>query len=150
MTEPRKDSAGILIEPGDIVASFPKGGGMEIARVNKVFPSGRVTGKVASTRNKYAYEEGAPDIKTMRTGRRLKPDVAARPHQLGRWYSMDDYEEYEYEDVHKDYSVVGKVHYWTNKQLADIGLLIIKKADGRCLVDLMAEANRDWDAEVPE
>lgn len=149
MSKPRTDSAGNLVERGDIVASFPKGGGMEIARVNNVFESGRVTGKVARVRNKYAHEEGAPDIKEMRAGRRLKPEIANKPRRWGQYYSTDDYEDYEYEYIHKDYTVIGKVHYWTNKQLADIGLLVIRKHDGTKVVDLMAEVNRDWDAEVP-
>lgn len=147
---PRKDSSGRVIQIGDIVASFPKSGGYQIAQVTGIFESGRVTGKVACVRDKYAHEEGAPDITETRTGRRLKPEIAAKPRRWGQYYRFDDYEEYEYEYTHRDYTRVGKIHYWRKKQLADISLLVIRSADGTDLADLMKDVNQNWNAEVPE
>lgn len=147
MSKPRTDNTGRVIQIGDIVASFPKSGGYEIAQVTGIFKSGRVTGKVPSTRSIYAYEQGAPDVKTMRTGRRLKPGIR---QDYYRWYKPEDYETYEYEDVRKDYTVVGKKRYWQKKQLADISLLVLRTADGADITHLNKDLNIDWTAEVPE
>ena len=158
-SKPRTDSSGRVIEIGDIVASFPKSGGYEIARVTGIFDSGRVTGKVPGTRSIYAYEQGAPDVEY--TGRRYKKNAdgtyagqirrnsQGEPVKDWRGHVVEDYVMEDYTYMERDYTTVGKRRYWHCKQLADISLLVLRTADGQDVANLNEGLNQDWDAEVP-
>ena len=154
-----KDKLGVEIEVGDLVVSAASKayGNFKIGRVEKVFPSGRVTMKYANKVNVYAYEEGAPDIPTK--GTRAKRDENGRVVTADDSRGIKDYrgkpwrvavrEEYEY--LQKDYTVVGHKWQWIREQAAENHILVLRKVGPEeGLNELHKRLNLDYDKEIPE
>lgn len=140
----RKDGLGEVVEVGDIVASSAKGSGMmEIGRVEKVHPSGRVIMKYAQKVSIYAWEQGAPTIP--RSGFRRTGRYAL--NTLG--HQQAEYEQYDYEV--NDYTVVGHRWQWVKTQAADLALMVLVKAStGVTPEGLCGLKGMDYDAETPD
>lgn len=151
----QKDALGQEIRPGDILLSASKTGNVKVGRVEKVHDSGYITVKFAEKRNRYAYEDGAPDIEYQST--RCKRDIHGNaimiPDPSGRkdWRGQPfmTYVQEEYTATRKDYTVVGAYWTWRQGEAAHYARFVVKSTADHPLFNLAQFLDMDYDAERP-
>lgn len=125
-----KDKFGNEVQIGDIVLSASGSGTVVIGPVCTVRDD-NVTIMENSLSPIYAYEHGAPSIKTKST--RIKRNESGYPVRKadGGGY---EYEDYEYET--KDYTVVGQ-RRGLRKRVSAYTVIILRKFDGTVTPELL-------------
>lgn len=150
-----KDGVGQEIHVGDILLSASKTGNIKIGRVERIFPSGRITIKYAEKINIYAYERGAEDIpyQTTRAKRDANGDVVYMDHPSGHkdWrgvtYKVAVLEECT--AYRRDYTVVDRRWRWKQEEAAHYARFVVKSTEDHPLFNLDQFLGLDYEADAP-
>lgn len=151
-----KDGMGQEIRVGDILLSASKTGNIKIGRVERMFPSGRITIKYADKINIYAYEEGAPDIpyQSTRAKRDANGEVIYMDHPSGykdwRGVPYKQAVQEEYTAYKKDHTVVGRRWRWKQEEAAHYARFVVKSTEDHPLFNLDQFLGLDYEADAPE
>ena len=140
---------------GDILLSASKTGNVKVGRVEKIHDSGYITVKFAEKRNRYAYEDGAPDIAYQ--SRRTKRDDDGNAIMEDDPRGIRDYRgkvwqrvvTEEYTAYRKDYTVVGTYWAWKQEEAAHYARFVVRSTADHPLFNLSQFLDMDYDAERP-
>jgi hypothetical protein len=144
------------IRVGDVLLSASKTGNVKVGRVEKIHDSGYITVKFAERCNRYAYEDGAPDIEY--ESRRIKRDENGEavtiddPRGLKDWrgkvWQVSVWEDYT--ATRKDYTVVGHYWKWKQEEAAHYARFVVKSTADHPLFNLAQFLELDYDAKAPD
>lgn len=152
MSRKQTDALGQEILVGDILLSASKTGNIKIGRVEKIFPSGHITLKVAEKRNIFAYEEGAPKVMG-KVYKALKnedgtPKLVERQSYYG---GVQKVQAYGYVDeLVRDTTIVRKDWTWKFEEAAHYARFVVKSTADHPLFNLNQFLALGYDDEKPD